>query len=1153
MRSLLLLIALTLAACPQPESDDDTLDDDDSVTDDDDSVIDDDDVQDDDDSGDCEPEFPALPELDDDDSAMDDDDCGDDDDSAPPPELDTTGLVAHWPLDGDWDDAWGSNHLVPFRAGGFEAADVPRPGGNLAYGPTGEAADNGAQRIELTSLDTSAGATLEGWYWAQGNNGNATLFGFGDGGYDPPSLSVRIDWGHPKITTGQASSHVTTLYPRPDPGCWHHLALVLPVGFEGGVPFQLYVDGVEQTPDTGDAVAPAEGLFGEPFMVGIFGGAQGPDSRVDEVRLWERALTAEELAVAATPLGAGEQCPGVPIDWEPGPRCTFPEEPEPLLVPQVSEVRVLTDDVVVLMSDPTAWLYDKVDEHCGTYLAAMDENADQVESWWSYLNYKYAWLETRAHYWPRYLQAWAEPEQLLVAGCGPGEEAQAPAHAVHWPQPIREVWLPHGSDGGFEHLYEPELLWVAYLELPFPLRDGEPYAVRDGWGNRVDFRYELDETISWALKVDQLGYLPDAPKYGYLGGWLAHEGPLDVSGFDGASFDVVVEGTGEVAFTGAVAFRMDDVAVSGEMVYELDFTELQTPGEYHLRLPGAGRSWTFTIGQDALGEAFYVHARGLLHNRCGMDLGPPVTPWARGDIHQTWRAAFPPYWEDYGDHAAEGWGFQDEAGAYVQYDQFDVAALTATDELLPDVNGGWHDAGDYDRRPWHFGAVRDLLVSWLMYPDNFTDGQLHLPESDNGIPDVIDEARWGVDVWLASQEADGAVATWIEATSHPTEADPGLDEQPYYLALPTRTSSLDYAEAAALLGWTLQQAGFPDEAATYVDSALAAWAFGTDPAVRVSTSFVAGDGTTHTWTEAPEPDALKRMWAAVALRLATGDDGWDAELETHSDLLLGEVNQLWWKEEFFRVVPVALEPDSFPDGWGAAATDALVAGAEMWMGFQPTHAYRRVWYEPDHGYYFMGGWGNNLHRVLRPLVAAWRVTGDTAYRDAAALGVNHLQGANGQGRVGTTGLGEHHAQPVLHLPSWSDDVQESVPGLTLFGNPVGVPWTARTTVWGSFADPRDNPPFDGVELILLPPPFDNEAYDFDGLTDLLYEMLPYWRRVVPMESTNVAIMEFTVDSTISPAAAVTGCLMGPGWMPPAGFPRSPENSEQVRSSRWMLP
>ena len=78
----------------------------------------------------------------------------------------------------------------------------------------------------------------------------------------------------------------------------------------------------------------------------------------------------------------------------------------------------------------------------------------------------------------------------------------------------------------------------------------------------------------------------------YLGSWAAHAGALDLSRFEGAPFAVVDTESGESVLDGAIEYRMDDTELSGEIVYQMDLSEVTTPGEYYIRVPGAGRSWS---------------------------------------------------------------------------------------------------------------------------------------------------------------------------------------------------------------------------------------------------------------------------------------------------------------------------------------------------------------------------------------------------------------------------------------------------------------------------------------------------------------------------------------------------------------------------------
>lgn len=1067
------------------------------------------------------------------------------------PTLDTTGLLAHWPLDGSWVDTVSGRVLIPTRAGGFSATEVARAGANEAYGPTGSRTDNGAADATLTSLDRTDGLTLEGWLFKTNHDTGGVLFGLGDGRWGTPSLVVSDSWGFISVTAGDTGGRSVVRYPRPSLGCWHHVALV--VSADPTAEITLYVDGDAQSPVDGSPVLPSTGLDGSAFTVGGFTGTYGGEMRLDEVRVWERALAPEEVREAATPGGTGAVCPGSRLSWEPGPRCNWSLVTEPAWPVVSGEVRVLTNDTIMVVHDPTRWLQARMDQACGPYLAAMDAAMAEgtgPQAWWAQYQRDYAYAETVAREMPTYIGALAQPDHFQFATCGRG--ATTVVATSHWPAAVAELEVPDRANPTKTHrLAGAQVAWTTTLSLPAPMVPGDPVALQDRWGNRHDFTFDPDTTVSWALKVDQEGFPEDAPaKYGYLGAWLGSAGSLDLSRFDGAPFDVVEVGSGRVGFTGTIAHRSDD-PLSGESVYELDFSAFTEPGDYYLRVAGLGRSHTFQLGQDALGHAFYTYARGMYHNRCGTELSAAHTHWTRGDAHVTYEAAFPPDESDYRDHSADGWGFLDTDGNHVALTPFQVVAATATEIERPSVRGGWHDAGDYDRRPYHLRSVLDLITAWRLAPDHFTDGQLQIPESGNGLPDILDEARWGIEVLRLAQTTEGGVGTWIEATSHPRDWDPTTDIQPYYLALATRSSSLEYAEHAARLGRALADAGDPSAGALYIDSAARAYAFGTDPDRRVATTFV-HDGRTITFTEAPSPDSGRRLWAAVQLWLATGEATYAAALD--DDAFSYELANLWWQNRIYTLVDVVLDGSNLPEGWADRALSSIQRRADTFVAGVDQHAYRRAWYPPDHGYFTLEGWGSARYMPLRPLVVAWRLTHDDTYRRAALLGLNYLHGANPLGRVHVTGLGDHGSATALHLPSWADDHDEPVPGIPLYGPGLGVPSVAARRVYGIFEAPRTSPPFAGIDQALLPPPWHTDGLDYGGVSDVLRDILPPWRRMVPLESQVVASMEFTVWETTSVAASVTGLLMGAGWEPAEdAWDRRPRTDAELTSHRWALP
>lgn len=1091
------------------------------------------------DSGTCTPVFPALLH----------DSGGDTDTDTALPELDRTGLVAEWPLDGDWTDAVGDLDLVPERTGGFTDADVAEVG--QAYGPTGETSGNGATSAAAPALDPAAGVTFEGWYYRPDNNTKAVLFGLGTTAWNTPKLQLQDAWGVPLVVAGATDQSVS--FARPTSGCWHHVALVLPprVDTDGGE-VALYVDGVRQTPTSSrTALDPGLDLFGGAFTAGTFSLDYGAAMRLDTVRLWNRALTAEEVAVAALPRGPGEVCPGAREPWEPGPRCTFGERDEPATPVMATELRVLDDRTLVVISDPMPWLYAEMDDHCGTYLSAMESNLGSLEDWWWQYQYHFALSDTLLWAWPKLQARWADADAWRVAGCDPGEEATVPADTVRWITPTEEARIPRVAPGaGTEHDSHAERLIVGYLHLPWAMREGATYAVQDIWGNPQSLTFRSADTISWAIKVNQVGGPADHPaRRATLGAWLGPEGAMDLARFAGQTFEVIDEADAHTALTGTIGAPYESPQ-TGETLLDLDLSALATPGSYHVVVPGMGRSWSFEVGPDALGEAFYVHARGLYHNRCA-ELDPALTPWARGDVHTVYQAAFPPDDDDYDDHSAAGWGVLDASGHYVSISHFDAVAATATTTALG-ITGGWHDAGDFDRRPYHLHIVEDLLSAYELAPENYADGQLDIPESGNGLPDIVDEAVFGMSMWRSAQGADGGVGTWIEATSHPTTYDPGADTQPYYLSTATRHSSLDYARHAAMTGRILAELGSPD-ADDWIRSAEAAWSYATSPAPHAAVSFTV-DGQELRFVDQPVADDEHRLWAAVELAIATGDPAYTEVLEGLDDAYLTAVGNLWWQQQFMRIVDVGLHGDALPAGWDTIAIDAVSEQADGWMAGQEENAYPWAWYGPSHRYYTYWGWGQGRYRPLVDLVIAWKLTGNDAYRTAALAGLDVQLGLNPQGRVDTTGLGDHRTVTALHLPSEADGVAEASPGITLYGAQPSVAWQAAQRVWGYEDGVRSDPEFDGAALAMLPPPWDPASMSIDDVAAALEDRLPVERREVLLEASRPEEMEFTVWETVSPAAMVTGTLMDPGWMPSAALlDRAPLTGEALRQDLWAMP
>ena len=632
------------------------------------------------------------------------------------------------------------------------------------------------------------------------------------------------------------------------------------------------------------------------------------------------------------------------------------------------------------------------------------------------------------------------------------------------------------------------------------------------------------EKPSPLFKVNQVGYLPLAPKFAYVGAWLgpafgAWKPRPPMSGWE-----VVDAKTGSVALASPVppVLRVPDgttkegVPFTGEETYEMDFSSVTNEGTYFVRIPGVGRSDDFRIAASAAEEAFRVHMLGLYQKRCGVAKAEPYTHWTAGACHESVvRGNFPP----------------DEGKLEQKAKWFDIIRDNTDWKAGERIHavGGWHDAADYDRRPKHLNIVNDLCAVYLMRSGNFRDGQLAIPENANGIPDILDEAEWGLRHLLAVQQKDGGVGTWIETVAHPAPGNVAeKDAMQYAVSRATRRSSLMYAAHAALLARCREEFR-----AKYQESAKRAWDFAMREAPSSETFVLkrtTGRFFKHTevssvrWTEdrdLPTPYLVK---AAVNLHALTGDARYLEPVERDRKRLADDLAKKAWS-----LIPLLFAgeralglPDSLSEVFKKWERPKMNAAKGILSQVESAYAYRAPWWPPQKGWVHAMGFGNS-HPLVRAqyLVAAHQITGDRRYLDAIALAADFHNGCNPQGATLTSGLGRVYPTAFLDLPSYVDGIAEYVPGISPYRWTYILPKRAVEMVWGG----------DRAKAAKW----------------------PIWRRWGNLENQTVGASEYTVWETIAPAASVMGYLISPSAAtPPAARPKPAQRLSDL-PGYWMLP
>ena len=628
------------------------------------------------------------------------------------------------------------------------------------------------------------------------------------------------------------------------------------------------------------------------------------------------------------------------------------------------------------------------------------------------------------------------------------------------------------------------------------------------------------------FKINQVGYHPDQPKFAYMGAWL---GPklgawrLVERGTENGKrgWSLVDAKTGEVAFASPVppVLRVVDTTTkegtpfTGECTYEMDFSSVTNEGVYYVRVEGVGRSADFRIWRGAAEDAFRVHMGGLYQKRCGIAKCEPYTHWTAGACHT---------------NVVRGYFAPEEGKLPKDVKWFDIIRHNTDWEngKRLTVVGGWHDAADYDRRPAHLNIVNDLCAVYLMKPSNFADGQLAIPENANGIPDILDEAEWGLRHLLAVQQKNGGVGTWIESTGHPGPGNVAeRDPMRYAVSRATRGSSLAYAAHASLLARCHESFR-----AKYLESAKRAWDFAmrTEPE---SETFIIKRKRLKVLTEEEEvfwrePSALPSapfIKAAINLGALTGERAYLDALVAKSREIDEDLkkNEWRWAALTFageRELGIPPQAAKLMAEW----ENRLVKRANDMLGqVDQAYAYRCPWWAPGKGYWNAMAWGSCLPlRRAQTLVAAHRIKGDDAYLRGAFAALDFHNGCNPVGTTLTSGLGQVYPVSFLDLPSYVDGIAEYVPGITPYRWTFGMPWKAVEMVYGG--------------------------------DKALADKCPIWRRWGNVENQTVAASEYTVWETIAPAASVCGYLLEPtGTLPPVRS--APAKDVKNLPGYWAMP
>ena len=441
---------------------------------------------------------------------------------------------------------------------------------------------------------------------------------------------------------------------------------------------------------------------------------------------------------------------------------------------------------------------------------------------------------------------------------------------------------------------------------------------------------------------------------------------------------------------------------SGQWVKKADFSDWQEEGAYQLVIPDLGTSFSFEIKSQIHLDLHKAAVKSYYFQRSSTEIPESFGgKWARETGHPD---------TDVEVHQSAA-SKRRPAGTRIASEK------------------GWYDAGDYGKYVPNANFASGIFLSlYEHYPSFYDTLNLHLPESGNDVPDLLDEALWSIRWLLSMQEPEeGFVYHKLTTVNHAAKCMPEADKGQRYVIGKSTGATLGFAAVMAQASRI-----FRDKFPTLSDSCLKAAQLAWDWGVSHPDVSFQNPPDIHTGLYKDDGFTDEMAWAASELFITSGEGHY---LEKAIPLLGAVYNPPGWRD----VIPLAWmsllhHKDKLNKGDRDFLERQLTDLADRFASHCQLSSYgiplgRSKW---D----FI--WGSNgIHASMgMVMMAAHTLKPERNYRDASLAVLDYLMGRNATAYSFVTGFGKKSPQNPHHRPSEADGVSAPVPGL-LVGGPQG--------------------------------------------------------------------------------------------------------------------
>jgi endoglucanase len=509
------------------------------------------------------------------------------------------------------------------------------------------------------------------------------------------------------------------------------------------------------------------------------------------------------------------------------------------------------------------------------------------------------------------------------------------------------------------------------------------------------------DTVSNPIRLNQLGFYPNAIKMAII---------LNRSG--GGKFSVV--NLNKHAVFSSTLKSSAKPSFAGKITYIADFSKFNKPGAYRLYIDGVGYSYSFWIKNDVHAKVVNAVIKAYYFMRASTPLTEKFAgKWKRAEGHPDNKVLIHP------SAASE----KRPAGTIISSPR------------------GWYDAGDYNKYIVNSGISTSTLLSlYEDFPVHMKSVKLNIPESGNGLPDVLNEVLWNLRWMLTMQDPnDGGVYHKLTNAAFDKFEMPDKGTEPRYVVQKGTAATLDFAAVMAQASRIMRR--FPKQLPGLADSCLtaakSAWLWAqNNPNVayrqdeinkKYTPAITTGGYGDNNFTD-------EFIWAAAELVVTTKDVGYLKNINLLPDDQMPVPT--WGQVKLLGYYTLIKNADGKTISDLPKIKRRLLNTADDLINGVDDNAYQTsMTLSPKHF-----GWGSNSDAANEGvlLLQAYKLSHDKKYLNNALADLDYILGRNATGYSYVTGYGSKTPMNPHHRPSASDGIIDPVPGLLVGGPNPGM-------------------------------------------------------------------------------------------------------------------